>query len=348
MARIRSLKPEFWLDRKLARRLSRDERMLYIGLWNQADEHARALGDPNVVKGQVFPYDADLTVDVIDRMLDRLDAAGVVQRYEVDEDPFLYLPKLGDHQRLEPAKSRSRLPEPPSRVTSVTESGSATLPHVTQVTESENRADSSASGADPAQIFSESPILPSEIVVDLGKQADQDPAQIFSDESARGADESEKKNASLCSREHVASKRTPLPPTGSEVAVREPDRPKRGGGGAVEVARRLNATARSVEADRIAAAYSASLDVPMEAGLRVELAVALDKCLKSRIPLHAIAAGIRAWDKSDSWSPSQVPKFVHKAGRAAAESTRGVAKPTTQALSAQQVADQLIAEMGLE
>lgn len=114
MARIRSLKPEFWLDRKLARKLSRDERMLYMGLWNQADEHGRALGDPVVVKGAIFPYDDDLTIDVIDRMLDRLDSAGgVVQRYEVDGDPYLFLRKLGNHQRLEPNKSKSRHPEPP-------------------------------------------------------------------------------------------------------------------------------------------------------------------------------------------------------------------------------------------
>lgn len=113
MARIRSIKPEFWLDRKLARQLSRDERMLYLGLWNQADEHARAQADPRLIKGQVFPFDDDLTDDDIEAMLKALQGAGVVQVYEHDGDPYLFLPKLHRHQRLEPAKVASKFPEPP-------------------------------------------------------------------------------------------------------------------------------------------------------------------------------------------------------------------------------------------
>ena len=113
MARMRSLKPEFWLDRKLARSLSRDERMLYLALWNQADEWARAQADPRLVKGQTFPYDDDVTLDVIDAWMDALEGAGVLQRYEVDGDPYLFLPKLSKHQRLEPSKVPSRFPEPP-------------------------------------------------------------------------------------------------------------------------------------------------------------------------------------------------------------------------------------------
>lgn len=113
MARMRSLKPEFWLDRKLARSLTRDQRMLYLGLWNQADEHARAQADPRLIQGQVFPYEDDLTPGDIDVMLKALEVAGVVQLYEVDGDPYLYLPKLGKHQRLEPTKVDSRHPSPP-------------------------------------------------------------------------------------------------------------------------------------------------------------------------------------------------------------------------------------------
>ncbi len=125
MARIRSIKPEYWMDRKLARLLSRDQRMLYVGLWNQADEHARTLGDPRVVQGQVFPYEDDLTVDDVDRMLEALAKAGVVVRYTVDEDPYLFLPKLHLHQRLEPDKAKSRHPAPddPAAVLVASETG---------------------------------------------------------------------------------------------------------------------------------------------------------------------------------------------------------------------------------
>jgi hypothetical protein len=113
MARIRSLKPEFWDDRKLARSTSRDARMLYMGLWNQADEHSRLNGDLVWIKGRVFPYDDDITVERLKELLDELDCAGRVQRYEVEGDPYLFIPKLAQHQRLEP-KVESRIPSPPS------------------------------------------------------------------------------------------------------------------------------------------------------------------------------------------------------------------------------------------
>lgn len=112
MARIRSIKPEFWHDRKLARACSRDARMLYAGLWNHADEHGRANGDPAVIKGQVFPYD---DVDVA-ALLAELVKARRVLAYEVDGDPFLFLPKLHEHQRLDTAKVASKFPEPPADI----------------------------------------------------------------------------------------------------------------------------------------------------------------------------------------------------------------------------------------
>lgn len=113
MARIRSIKPEFWDDRKLARRTSRDARLLYIALWNMADEHGRLNGDPRWVRGQAFPYEEDLDDALLAGMLGELQDAEVVVAYEADGDPYLYLPKLAKHQRLEPGKVASKIPAPP-------------------------------------------------------------------------------------------------------------------------------------------------------------------------------------------------------------------------------------------
>lgn len=138
MARIRSIKPEFWHDRKLARLLTRTERMLYMGLWNHADEHCRANGDPRVIRGQVFPFEEDLTDESVELMLNSLAAAKVIHRYVVDSDPFLLVPKLGEHQRLEPHKSKSKFPAPP-----------ADMP------DSQMISDGPAIGSDSAAIFSD-------------------------------------------------------------------------------------------------------------------------------------------------------------------------------------------------
>lgn len=109
MPRIRSVKPEFWTDEDLAD-LRRDARLLYVGLWNFADEHGRLRGDPRYIKGQIFPYDDDLTPEAIDSLLEELSGAGKVRRYRVAGRSYLFLPNLASHQRLEAEKVPSRLP----------------------------------------------------------------------------------------------------------------------------------------------------------------------------------------------------------------------------------------------
>jgi hypothetical protein len=116
MARIRSVKPEFWADEKLAAAVTLEGRLLYIGLWNLADEHARLRGSARYIKGQLFPYDDAVTVSAVDALLDQLCAARKVMRYVCPEgDTYLFLPNLAKHQRLEASKVASRLPSPPEK-----------------------------------------------------------------------------------------------------------------------------------------------------------------------------------------------------------------------------------------
>jgi hypothetical protein len=112
VARIRSLKPEYWADEEIAE-LPRDARLLYVGLWNLADEHARLRGDARYVKGQLFPYDDDLDSTAVDGLLKLLADAGKVVRYVVGGRSYAFLPTLSKHQRLEPDRVPSRLPGPP-------------------------------------------------------------------------------------------------------------------------------------------------------------------------------------------------------------------------------------------
>lgn len=59
MARIRQIKPEFYLDDELAL-CSRDARLLFPGLWMLADRAGRLENRPAKIKAQVFPYDNDV------------------------------------------------------------------------------------------------------------------------------------------------------------------------------------------------------------------------------------------------------------------------------------------------
>jgi len=151
VARIRSVKPEFWDDRKLAKRTSRDARLLYIALWNLADEHARLNGDPQWIKGQVFPYDDDLGVPAVEALIKELAALERIVMYDADGDPYLFLPKLACHQRLEPDKVKSRIPDPPP-----TSPNGSSAPHAVS---SEPRADLSERRADSSERDADKPAL---------------------------------------------------------------------------------------------------------------------------------------------------------------------------------------------
>lgn len=166
MARIRSIKPEFWGDLNLAH-LSRDARLLYIALWNQCDEHARMHGDPRWVKGHCLPYDDDLNLGGVNALLEELARARRITRYVVDGAPYLFLPKLADHQRLEPDKSASRHPAPPGEsVGDAAPSG--------QSRPSDNLPGKSAPTSDKTTGSSDLPALGSDTL-----------AQVFSDEPAQ-------------------------------------------------------------------------------------------------------------------------------------------------------------------
>ena len=110
MARIRSIKPEFWTSLDVAR-LSRDARLLFIGLWNHVDDAGRAVADPRLVKSAVFPLDDDLDSTNVRRLLDELSRGGQIVLYQADGRPLLQV--TGWHHQKIDRPQASRLPAPP-------------------------------------------------------------------------------------------------------------------------------------------------------------------------------------------------------------------------------------------
>ncbi|OKH68058.1 hypothetical protein EB74_34135 [Mycobacterium sp. SWH-M5] len=102
-------------------------------------------------------------------------------------------------------------------------------------------------------------------------------------------------------------------------------------------------TESSPLAKQIARSYSDSLDTPIDAKTLGEISTHLDRCLRAGQTPEAIAAGIQLWGESDSFAPSQIPKYVTKA--AAARSRRGVGRPTLKAVATHEVAEQLAAQL---
>jgi hypothetical protein len=109
--RIRSLKPECWQDERLAG-VSRDARLLYVGLVTQADDEGRESANVALIRSRVFPFDTDLPLDDVSKWLGELEHAGLVQLYDADGRALLQLISWADDQRVD-RPTPSALPAPP-------------------------------------------------------------------------------------------------------------------------------------------------------------------------------------------------------------------------------------------
>lgn len=108
MARLRTLKPEFFTHELLAE-LGPLHRLLYAGLWCHADREGRLEDRPRYLKTVILPYDA---CDV-DRMLSDLEGKGFIRRYEGEGKRCIYIPTFHTHQNPHFKEKPSVLPAPP-------------------------------------------------------------------------------------------------------------------------------------------------------------------------------------------------------------------------------------------
>jgi len=102
MARIRTIKPDFWTDEKIVE-LDLEERLLFIGLWNFADDQGYLDLSPKRIKMQVFPGD-DIDVS---RALARLHEASLLAVYDSRDGKIIHITNWDKHQRVSnPSRAR--------------------------------------------------------------------------------------------------------------------------------------------------------------------------------------------------------------------------------------------------
>lgn len=111
MARKRMIDPDFWTDESLGQ-CTPMERLLFMGLISQADDAGRLRGNPALIRSQIFPYD-DVTASDTEMMLERLSDSGLIERYTVEGQAFIWLPGFGKHQTIN-KPTPSKLPGPES------------------------------------------------------------------------------------------------------------------------------------------------------------------------------------------------------------------------------------------
>ncbi len=111
MARIRTIKPSFWSDPDVAH-LSRDARLLLVGLVSFADDQGWFLAAVNAISGYVFPHD-NLPAATVRRWRDAVQKSGVVDIYSVDGCEYGVFPNWSTHQRISRPTDSIHPPPPP-------------------------------------------------------------------------------------------------------------------------------------------------------------------------------------------------------------------------------------------
>lgn len=109
MARIRELKPGFWINEHLGQ-LPFETRLCFEGLWTHADREGRLEDRPMKLKALIFPYD-QLDMDKVIQQL--ADSPGqFIQRYRVGGTAYIQILNWSKHQKPHPKEAPSEIPPP--------------------------------------------------------------------------------------------------------------------------------------------------------------------------------------------------------------------------------------------
>jgi len=114
MARIRTIKPEFFMNDTLAE-LPALDRLIFIGLWTQADREGRLEDRSRKIKAAILPYD-DYDVDAA---LNRLKEKSFIKRYAVKDHNYIEINNFLRHQYPNVKEQASTIPAPYKNGTSI-------------------------------------------------------------------------------------------------------------------------------------------------------------------------------------------------------------------------------------
>lgn len=108
MARIRSIKPEFWSSAQNIE-CSPIARLLFIGLWNFCDDKGRHALNLKTIKAEVFPGD-EISLETVRRLIDELAANELIAFYAVDGKEYFYV--TGWHHQKIDKPQKPKCPDP--------------------------------------------------------------------------------------------------------------------------------------------------------------------------------------------------------------------------------------------
>lgn len=98
--RIRTIKPEFWRDRKLTA-MGPHVQLLYIGCWNMADDYGIILGDIQLIKSDIFPFSGDEILPDLEIWIQKLVDGNMIFPFEIDGEKYFYIRTFHLHQKID-------------------------------------------------------------------------------------------------------------------------------------------------------------------------------------------------------------------------------------------------------
>lgn len=110
MARQRMIHPELWGSSSVGR-LSVHARLLWIGIFSNADDDGRMQAEPGYLRSLVFPFDRVSEKKVAD-CLEEIEAEEMIRRYAVGRSHYLVVTKFRHWQKPK-YPTVSKLPTPP-------------------------------------------------------------------------------------------------------------------------------------------------------------------------------------------------------------------------------------------
>src|SRR5678816_1335692 len=111
MARIRTIKPDFWEDEKLGQ-LCVLARLTFMGLISQADDDGRGRGSVGALRRILHGFARDVTEENLAVALDELESQGFVRFYAADGQQYYVVRNFTKHQVIN-KRLPSKLPPPP-------------------------------------------------------------------------------------------------------------------------------------------------------------------------------------------------------------------------------------------
>ena len=109
MARTRTIKPEFWTDEKIGS-LPLGARLLFIGLWTQADDYGVVKGNAVLLKSLIFPYDEELKASQVQEWLQSLVAVKALIPIKYNDEQYYYIRTFKKHQVINRPSSQCNIP----------------------------------------------------------------------------------------------------------------------------------------------------------------------------------------------------------------------------------------------